>query len=437
MSKYQFNVVTIIALILFGFGEVVLLFFTPRTESLQLFTLYFALFAAYLVMCNEVRNIRTAAFIGVLTRCLAWLAMPNLSDDIYRFIWDGAVSLEGVNPYLYTPTAFFAEHVEQPFESLYLHLNSPGYYSVYPIVIQVISAFGALASNDLYLASLIIKLPILVAEIGTIWMLPRLMIQLRLNPKLSTWYFLNPLIIIELTGNAHFEGVMIFFTLLAVKMIVLKKYNRAGLALAMGVATKLIPLLIFPFLWKAIPNNKRWMFTLAFIAACVVLFFPVLNPVFIHHFLSSIDLYFRSFEFNASVYYLIRFIGNWLVGYNLISAVGPSLLLLSMLGLLYFWWKMPAHSITKAMHYSLFALSVYYLLATTVHPWYISMLLILGVMSGRVYPVAWTGAVFLSYITYRTAAYQENYWFILIEYTLVGIVFLKPAWIKQWLSSAR
>ncbi|MDP4933834.1 MAG: glycosyltransferase ArnT-like protein, partial [Salibacteraceae bacterium] len=80
---------------------------------------------------------------------------------------------------------------------------------------------------------------------------------------------------------------------------------------------------------------------------------------------------------------------------------------------------------------------IYYLLATTVHPWYISMLLILGVMSGRVYPVAWTGAVFLSYITYRTVAYQENYWFILIEYAIIAIVFLKPAWIKQWLSSAR
>lgn len=428
---------TFIALILFGFGEVVLLFFTPRTETAQLFTLYFGLFAAYMVMCNEVRNIRTAAFIGVLTRCLAWLAMPTLSDDIYRFIWDGAVTLEGVNPYLETPSLFIQNHSSEPFATLYPLLNSADYFSVYPLVIQVISAFGALVANDIYLATLIIKLPILLAEIGTIWMLPRLMVQLNLNPKLSIWYFLNPLIIIELTGNAHFEGLMIFFALLAIKMMVLKKYKRGALALAMGVATKLIPLLLFPFLWKALPKKARIPFTLVFVAACLALFAPLLNTTFITHFLSSIDLYFRSFEFNASVYYIVREIGNWLVGYNLIQWIGPSLLLISALSLLFFWWKQVPFQLNDALESSLFALSIYYLLATTVHPWYISMLLMLGILSARVYPVMWTMAVFLSYFAYRTAAYEESYWLIALEYAIVALAFAKPTWLKQWLLSAR
>lgn len=437
MSKYQFNLVTIIALILFGFGEVVLLFFTPRTETAQLFTLYFGLFAAYMVMCNEVRNIRTAAFIGILTRCLAWLAMPTLSDDIYRFIWDGSVSLEGINPYLATPSAFLKDYPSEPFSTLFPLLNSADYFSVYPLVIQVISAFGALVANDLYLASLIIKLPILLAEIGILWMLPRLMVQLNLNPKLSLWYFLNPLIIVELTGNAHFEGLMIFFTLIAIKMIVLKKYKRGALALALGVATKLIPLLLFPFLLKALPKKARIPFTIVFIVGCLALFAPLLNPTFIVHFSASIDLYFRSFEFNASVYYVVREIGSLLVGYNLIGLIGPSLFLLSALSLLYFWWKQVPFLVNDALKSSLYALSTYYILATTVHPWYISMLLMLGILSARVYPVIWTMAAFLSYFAYQTAAYEESYWLIAFEYALVALAFARPIWLKQWLSSAR
>jgi hypothetical protein len=35
------------------------------------------------------------------------------------------------------------------------------------------------------------------------------------------------------------------------------------------------------------------------------------------------------------------------------------------------------------------------------------------------YALAWSGLVFLSYATYQTDAYQENYWLVAIEYTVI------------------
>jgi hypothetical protein len=45
------------------------------------------------------------ALIGaaLLFRLLLLFAVPALSDDFYRFLWDGRLSLEGINPFLYTP----------------------------------------------------------------------------------------------------------------------------------------------------------------------------------------------------------------------------------------------------------------------------------------------------------------------------------------------
>ncbi|HNC73376.1 MAG TPA: hypothetical protein PK362_00620, partial [Elusimicrobiota bacterium] len=42
---------------------------------------------------------------GVLFRLTAFLSPPSLSDDIYRYLWDGRVQAAGHNPYRFAPDA--------------------------------------------------------------------------------------------------------------------------------------------------------------------------------------------------------------------------------------------------------------------------------------------------------------------------------------------
>lgn len=425
MGVQRLNSITLFAITLFFFGEVVLLFFTPRTETFQLFTLFFALFAAYVAMIPELRHVRTAAFLGVLFRCVAWLSFPALSEDIYRFIWDGAIILDGHNPYLETPTAFLSHHLEPPFEMLYPLLESSGQYSVYPTIIQIFSAFGALAANDPYLASLIIKLPILIAEIGTIWILPRILIQMRLSPKLSFLYFLNPLVIIELCGNGHFEAVAIFFVLWSIKLMLNKRFKWAAAALALAVGTKLAPLLMLPFLLKAVPGKKRMEYTFVFLPTLVLLFAPMFISSAFENFTHGLGLYITSYEFNASIYSIIRQITFGIPGHNMSTIAGPLLLVIAIAAIIYLWFKQKP-LLRDAMEKGMLAMVLYFIFSSTVHPWYISTLVIFGMFCHKPYVIVWSALVFFSYAAYNTNQHYLGNILILVEYLLLAAVYFYP-----------
>lgn len=436
MRLRYLNTTASVAVVLFLFAEISLLFFTPRSESLQLFMLYGALFGAFLVLYHELSSIKQAALLAVSFRLLAWVAFPTLSDDIYRFIWDGNLILDGYSPYLFTPTAFFSSHVYEPFETLYPKLNSSAYYSVYPLITQIISAFGALASSDLYLAALIIKLPLLLAEIATIWILPSVLIRLNLSAKYSLLYMLNPLIIIDVLANAHFEILVICFLLLTINELQRKAYTRAGLVFGLAIASKLLPLLFLPFILKYTSNNNRFKFLLGLSPIIILTILPLLAPKHLFHFLSSIDLYFRSFEFNASIYLVLRSIGMWLFGFNPISILGPSLAVLTLISALILWKNQIKNDLQSMLRSMFWALAAFLFFATTVHPWYIAPLLLLGITQRQLFPIVWSGAVFLSYFAYRTDLYEESMWIITAEYFLVLISIVYQRQLKRYFTSS-
>lgn len=70
------------------------------------------------------------------------------------------------------------------------------------------------------------------------------------------------------------------------------------------------------------------------------------------------------------------------------------------------------------------SLTIYLLLATTVHPWYITTLVMCSVVTGYKYPIVWSLFIALSYATYRTIPYQENLVLTAIEYIAVLAVLI-------------
>ena len=72
----------------------------------------------------------------------------------------------------------------------------------------------------------------------------------------------------------------------------------------------------------------------------------------------------------------------------------------------------------------LWALTVYLLMSTTVHPWYITPLVALAVFTDYRFPIAWSMLVIVSYAGYTETGYTENINLVITEYVLLAITLI-------------
>ena len=177
--------------------------------------------------------------------------LPELSDDYFRFIWDGYLNHKGINPWLYTPEHYFSQLTSPSFMEVYLYenMNSQTYFTIYPAVCQAIFAFCHSIlpeSNTLWTFSFTMKIIIFVAEIGTLYFMIQLLKLLDLKKRKVLIYALNPLIIIELIGSIHFEALMIVFLLVTIYFGLKKKYFLSILGMVLAIHVKLLPLMFMP-----------------------------------------------------------------------------------------------------------------------------------------------------------------------------------------------
>ena len=81
-----------------------------RTDYLKLITLYTVLFVLFYILVQRFKsNTQFLTYLAFGFRAIFILAIPNLSQDFYRFIWDGRMILEGINPYLFTVDWFISQ----------------------------------------------------------------------------------------------------------------------------------------------------------------------------------------------------------------------------------------------------------------------------------------------------------------------------------------
>lgn len=356
--------------------------------------------------------------------------MPNLSDDYFRFVWDGRLLANGENPYMVLPDSFVVNEPELATNlsltgEVYEGLNSKTYYTIYPPLNQLCFTISALAGGERLFGNVLVLR--IIVYLGEALALLMLLLLLR-HFKQPDWHLLiyafNPLVVIELSGNLHFEGWMISLFLLGVWLLIKSKCWQAGVAIAAAVGMKLIPLIFLPLLIKRI--GWKNLFIVGGIVAVLTAgsFALFINAELIQNFGSSLDLYFRSFEFNASVYYLLRPIGEALAGYNLIAYIGPGLALIVFVSIFRMGLRPKNTDWPSFFRQALFAMTIYLALTTTVHPWYIVSLVALSVFSHFRYALVWSATALLSYFKYISSDYPEPYAWIVVEYLVVGAVLI-------------
>jgi hypothetical protein len=227
-----------------------------------------------------------------------------------------------------------------------------------------------------------------------------------------------------------------------------QQYYRSALACALAVAAKLIPLMLLPVLcWRLwLKRGVVYGFIVAGVNGVIFALFYDWDMVL--KIRESMQLYFQRFEFNASVYYLFRYQliedywrlwdyhdyfmkVEWVENalrldwYVILRRILPILSVIGILGT-----ACRHYSIATVANGCLWAFALYFCFGTTIHPWYISSLVLLSVVTNYRFPLFWSAMIGGTYIAYQGGTFEEQTWMIVLEYSVVLAV-LVVEWWKQ------
>ena len=407
-----------------------------RFEFSKLLLVYSALFGGYYLVLkhSNIHDNWLTAF-AVLFRLLLLFTLPTLSQDFYRFIWDGQLILEGLNPYLYTPNELLGSLPELFPEMNTLHEGmgslSAKHFSNYPPIHQLPFIIASLISKQSILGSVVVlRVILIIADLGILVYGKKLLKKLKLPTRSIYWFILNPLVIIELTGNLHFEGLMLCFFIMALYFIHSNKWHTAAIAMALSIGVKLVPVLSLPLFLNKLGWKKSIRFYSITCGVFIILFLPFFSFEFFENYSATIGLWFSNFEFNASIYYFLKWALAGIKNLNLINSMGAVVTCVFVIQTSY--QLLQKKKETKALLLMIFwVLSGYYFISTTVHPWYITNLLLLSIFTNYRFIILWSYTLIFSYFAYGEFNVKESSLWLSLEYIPVFVMLMWEIYSKK------
>lgn len=177
---------------------------------------------------------------------IPWLlSTPTLSDDIYRYIWDGRLQLAGKNPYVSAPADPALGHLHTPETRL---TNQPKLPTIYPPTAQFFFRVVASAGQSVFAY----KLAFVLCDAATLALVLWWLRRSGRSPWLSLVYAWNPLTTMEIAGSGHIDALgmpLLFASFLALNA---RASMLAASAFVAAVGVKFLPLVLAPYFWKRV-----------------------------------------------------------------------------------------------------------------------------------------------------------------------------------------
>lgn len=338
---------------------------------------------------------------GIAARLVLLPLTPELSDDVYRYLWDGHVLLHGANPYVHAPADPALAGLRTAWHGL---VNHPGVPTIYPPLAQALFGVAAATGRGSVLAA---KGLWLVMDLACAFVLQRAAARSGRQPgAVLLLYLWSPLLVVETAWSAHMEAA----GLLAVAALLWAEAGRrsrgpasrngqtarnrqaamAGVLLALGTLVKLAPAALLPVLARR--HGVRAV--AVFVLACVAGFAPFvgagLGPL-----TQGLRTYAEHWSANAGAFALVEAVAGGPVPGRV--AVAATVLGVAAFATLH------RFSVERAM---LWVFGAGLLLSPTVHPWYVLWILPVAALRRSRPFLLLSGLVFLGY--WGLAAYQAT-----------------------------
>jgi alpha-1,6-mannosyltransferase len=266
-------------LIVFGCASLTIYLWSLRAHSsadvlwfLKLVLIESGLFVAACWVTLRARAKRSTFSIVIIFAALFRLSLlfapPYLSDDIYRYIWDGRVQAAGINPYRYIPAEPELAHLRD--DKIYPRINRRDVaHTMYPPVAEGVWFLTTRISESVTW----MKATMILFEAIAIWAIVQLLGSFGLPRQRILLYAWHPLAVWEFAGSGHVDAIAIAFICLALLARRRNAEFATGLALASTALVKLFPIVLLPALYK----RGSWKMPLAFVFTIAVAYLPYLG----------------------------------------------------------------------------------------------------------------------------------------------------------------
>ena len=201
------------------------------------------------------RIVKTIIFFALLFRAVLFFSPPSLSDDVFRYAWEGYVQLKGFNPYQVAPESDLLRDYRN---AIWEKVNNKEVPAIYPPLMQLFSLLTFFVFRSVWG----FKLVFIALDL---WVLRTLGHLLQANKKSLAQiivYAWNPLVVVEIAGSGHYDVLVAGLLLQSLWLYQRNQHNRSLLALGASILCKFYHLLAIPLFLRKIPARKFWLLPL-------------------------------------------------------------------------------------------------------------------------------------------------------------------------------
>ncbi|MBK7379567.1 MAG: hypothetical protein IPJ03_11265 [Ignavibacteriales bacterium] len=231
---------------------------------------------------------------GLLFRLTLFPSTPSTSDDVYRYVWEGKVVVNGFNPFTTPPNSNVLSSLQDSNYTKVTYKNIP---AIYPPFSQLVFATAYILTEDNLLG---LKLIYFICEFFTLIFLLKLLHLKKINLNRIILYAWLPLPIMEYFVNVHLDPVGIMFLIIAVYFIEREKFAGASVFLALSFLSKLIGIFLLPLIFRKAGINKSVLFIFIFSFVSIIFYLPFADGSFSAF--TAFSNYLSNWEFNGSIY---------------------------------------------------------------------------------------------------------------------------------------
>ncbi len=227
---------------------------------------------------------------GLIARIALVSTTPALEDDYYRYLWDGAVTANGINPYSHPPQIAGqdggAQHnavagrladLAKQAGAVHERINHASLKTVYPPLAQGAFALAYVIKPWSLTAWRIVCL---LGEVATLGLLLALLHACGRSPLWSALYWWNPLVIKEMINSAHMEAVLMPFVLAGLLAAIHKRHLLAATMIGLAAGIKLWPIILAPLVLRPLMEKPRQLLValaILFVLSVIWIIPPVLG----------------------------------------------------------------------------------------------------------------------------------------------------------------
>lgn len=198
---------------------------------------------------------------GLAARLALFASEPILEDDYQRYLWDGAVTAHGLDPYTVAPITARQLPTDTELGRLAAEagpiarrINHPELTSVYPPVAQASFAIAHLIAPWSLTGW---RALLLGADLATLALILALLGMSGRSPLWVALYWWNPLVIKELFNSAHMDAIVLPLVLLALLLAARARQIAAGASIALAAGAKIWPVLLLPLVLRPLATRPR------------------------------------------------------------------------------------------------------------------------------------------------------------------------------------